>query len=358
MNSRSKTTSRYRLSPSIYHRTLMDGLNPSLAFRRGPVGPWQRALRRQLLDRLGGLPERRVPLRVHRLWKRDHALGAVEKIVFTAEPGADVPAYVCIPREARLPLPFMICLQGHTTGMHVSIGVNREDESRPVPVEGDRDFALGCLRHGMGALCIEQRSLGERRELIQEQVSSHGCHDAVMQALMLGRTLLGERVFDVDRGLDYLAARGDADMRRVGVMGNSGGGVVTVYAAALLPRVAFAMPSCGFCTFRDSFMSIYHCGDNYVPGLMTVADMADILGLFAPKPLVVVAGAQDPIFPIRGVRKAFHDLQRIYRSAGAADRCRLVVGSEGHRFYEADGWKELTNLLVNRKGRANKGKRR
>jgi|GEM_PF-4314851 len=50
------------------------------------------------------------------------------------------------------------------------------------------------LRRGIAALCLEQRSFGERREPCQKSVSSHGCHDATMQALMLGKTLLGERV--------------------------------------------------------------------------------------------------------------------------------------------------------------------
>jgi dienelactone hydrolase len=333
-------------SPSVYHRHVMDSLKPELAFRRGPVGLWQRRFRKRLLEAMGGLPAgRREPLRVRSVWKRDHPFGRIEKILFTAEPRADVPAYVCLPRDAQPPYTFMICLQGHSTGMHISIGADREDEITPLPVEGDRDFAVGCLRRGVAALCIEQRSLGERRELVQKQVSSHGCHDAAMQALMLGRTLLGERVFDVDRGIDYLESRGDANLKRIGVMGNSGGGVTTLYAAALLPRVAFAMPSCGFCTLRDSFMSIYHCSDNYVPGLAKLGDMADVLGLFAPKPVVVVAGREDNIFPINGVRKAFQDLQKIYRSSGAPGRCRLVVGKEGHRFYAQEAWQALAELV-------------
>ena len=74
------------------------------------------------------------------------------------------------------------------------------------------------------------------------------------------------------------------------------------------------MPSCYFCTFRDSIMSIPHCADNYVPGLLKVAEMSDVAGLCAPKPLVVVAGEQDDLFPIQGVRKAFEDLREIYLS--------------------------------------------
>jgi dienelactone hydrolase len=195
------------------------------------------------------------------------------------------------------------------------------------------------------ALCIEQRSFGERREQVQQQVSSHGCHDAAMQALLLGKTLIGARVYDVERGIDYLAGRGDADMGRIGVMGNSGGGTITIYAAALLSRLAFAMPSCSFCTFYGSIGSIYHCADNYVPGILKVADMADVLGLLAPRPVVVVAGKEDTIFPIDGVRAAFAQLQRIYAAAGAGDACYLVVGQGGHRFYAADAWPVMLDII-------------
>ena len=67
----------------------------------------------------------------------------------------------------------------------------------PFAVEGDRDFALGCMARGYASLCIEQRSFGERREQAQAQVSTHGCHDAAMQALLVGKTLAGERAAGV-----------------------------------------------------------------------------------------------------------------------------------------------------------------
>jgi len=333
------------LSPSDYHRHVMAGLQPAWRYDGGDVVAWQRRLRRKLRDLLGYAAQPKTPLNVRQVWRRAHPLGVIEKIVFTSEPFADVPAYVCLPKNGQPPYSFMICLQGHSTGMHVSIGVQREDETQPFDSPGDRDFALGCLARGIAALCIEQRSFGERREQVQKKISTHGCHDAAMQALLLGKTLIGERVYDVDRGIDYLAARGDADMRRIGVMGNSGGGTTTIYAAALLSRLAFAMPSCAFCTFRDSIGSIYHCADNYVPGILKVADMGDVLGLFAPRPVVVVAGKDDDIFPISGVRTAFEQLRRIYAAAGAEDACRLVVGAGGHRFYAADAWPGMLDFM-------------
>ncbi len=334
----------FHFSPTLNHRYLMDRITPSLAYDGGDVATWQRRLRRKVRDLLGlsamnKMP--RVPLNVRSLWKREHPLGTIEKLVFAAEPYSDVPAFMCIPRKGPKPHPTMICLQGHSTGMHNSIAVDREDNSKPIKVAGDRNFGIGCMARGVAALCIEQRSFGERKEQVQKQASSHGCHDATMHALMLGRTLMGERVYDVGRAIDYLKTRDDVDFSRLGVMGNSGGGTISLFSAALLPPLKFAMPSCYFCTFRDSIMSIYHCMDNYVPGLYQYAEMSDVMGLFAPKPVVIVAGKEDPIFPIAAVRKAFRALKRIYRAAGAERHCHLVVGEEGHRFYADQAWPKM-----------------
>jgi dienelactone hydrolase len=334
------------LSPTENHSYLMSQTPPSLGYDGGDVQEWQARLRPKVRKLVGDMPEERCPLRPRQLWQRQHPLGTIEKIAFTSEPYADVVAYVCLPRDVEPPYTFMICVQGHSTGMHNSIAVKQEDETQPHEVEGDRDFGIGCMRRGVAALCIEQRSFGERREQKQERVAAQGCHDATMHALMLGRTLIGERVYDVDRGIDYLAWRGDVDMDRVGVMGNSGGGTISLFAAALLPRLAFAMPSCYFCTFRDSIMSIYHCMCNYIPGLLKVAEMADVMGLFAPRPVVVVAGEEDDIFPIDATRRAFQDLQWIYAAAGAAGRCHLVVGKGGHRFYADDAWPVMLHEMA------------
>ena len=333
------------LSPTENHEHLMSKVAPALAYDGGDVTAWQGRLRERLGQLLGDTPEERCDLDVKSIWKRDHPLGTIEKIVFTSEPYADVTAYVCLPKDAAPPYTFMICVQGHSSGMHNSIGVEREDETKPLEVEGDRDFAIGCMRRGLAALCIEQRSFGERRELKREDPYPGLCHDAAVHALMLGRTLIGERVWDVDRGIDYLASRGDTDIDLIGIMGNSGGGTTSVFSAAMLPRLAFAMPSCYFCTFRGGIMSIYHCADNYVPGLLSWAECADVMGLFAPKPAVIVAGKDDNIFPIAEVRKAYRGLKRIYRAAGAADRCHLVVGPEGHRFYADLAWPKTLREL-------------
>ncbi len=337
--------SEHNFSPSLLHKHLLDNMEQTLSYKGGDLRQWQEKLRAKLRELVGDMPSEKCPLKVRSLWKRKCEFGTVEKIVFTSEPFADVPAYLCLPENALTPYTTFICLQGHSTGMHNSIGVDFESNTQTIEVEGDRDFGLICMKNGIAALCIEQRSFGERRENIQKVISTHMCHDAVCHALELGRTLVGERIWDVERGLDYLAERGDIDMDRIGLMGNSGGGTITMYASALLDRIAFAMPSCSFCTYRDSIMNIRHCADNYIPGLLKYAEAADIMGLHAPKPLVVVAGREDDIFPIDAVEKAFADLKEIYRAAGAEDKCKLAIGEGGHRFYAADAWPLMLELI-------------
>lgn len=335
---------KFAFSPTQNHRLLLRNSPLSLAYDGGDVGAWQRRLRKKFRQILGTPPAGKVPLAPRSLWTREHSLGTIEKIVFTAEAGSDVPAYVCLPRESRAPHRFVICLQGHTSGMHNSIAVS-PDESHPHAVVGDQDFALGCMARGLAALCIEQRAIGEREERVQKSLAPKRCQDAAIQALMLGRTLVGERVFDLGRAVDYLEERGDVNMADLGVLGHSGGGTVALYGAALMPRLKWAMCSGYFCTYRDSVMAMNHCVCNYLPGLLQVAEMADIAGLIAPRPLVVVTGREDPMLPYAATKTAFRRLQTIYAAGGAADRCRLVTGPDGHRFYADAAWRAMRAFL-------------
>lgn len=331
-------------SPSTSHRIIQSENPPSQEYRGGDVAAWQRRLRPRIRRLLGKRPEGRCPLHVRTIWRREHPLGLIEKIVFTSEPGSDVPAYVCLPKDVRPPYRFFVCLQGHTTGMHLSIGVSA-DESEAVGTVVDGDYAIGCMARGIAALCIEQRAIGEREERVQENVAPKRCQDASMQALMLGRTLVGERVFDLERAVDYLEERGDVDMRRLGVLGHSGGGTVALYGAALNPRIKTVICSGYFCTFGGSVMAMKSCICNYIPGLLQVAEMPDIAGLIAPRPLVLVNGRRDEMIPIAASQKAFRHLKRIYAACGAGDRCKLVIGPEGHRFYSAPGWRAMEKYL-------------
>jgi dienelactone hydrolase len=157
--------------------------------------------------------------------------------------------------------------------------------------------------------------------------------------------MIGERVWDVMRAIDLLGEQPEVEADRIACMGNSGGGTVTFYAACLDPRVKLAVVSCAFCAFSDCLMRIQHCGDNYIPGMLRVAEMGELAGLIAPRGIIVVAGEQDEIFPIAGVRAAFETASSIFEAAGCPEHVRLVVGEGGHRFYAEPTWPVIHELM-------------
>jgi hypothetical protein len=88
-----------------------------------------------------------------------------------------------------------------------------------------------------------------------------------------------------------------------------------------------------------------HCACNFVPNIAQYFDMGDLSGLIAPRSFVVVHGKLDRIFPEKGVYETFEITKKLYEAAGAADRCRLVSGEGGHRFYADASWPVAQELL-------------
>lgn len=180
----------------------------------------------------------------------------------------------------------------------------------------------------MGELTLAQDINDER----------NGCWQLASRSVQLGRPLLGQRVSDAMQLLDWALARKDIDRRKVVMTGNSGGGTMTLFTSAVDKRITASAPSCYFSTFAGSIMAMWHCPCNFVPGLQPVAEMSDIAGLFAPKPMLIIAGTKDTIFPIDAVREGFSNLKKIYAAAGAADNVELYEGPGGHRYYKARVW--------------------
>ena len=334
-----------KLSPSYFHLRMMERARKSLAFSPDvDFKTWQRKLRRKLKQLLGPIYKDEGKVEYKVLEEEDKPEYSLRKISFYNTPDVLVLAYLLVPKEKKAKYPAMVCLQGHSPGAHISIGraYNKEDEEN---IAQDRDFAIQAVKNGYVALAIEQRAFGERREKLQKMLAPHTCHDAVMHALMLGHTFTAERIADVMRGIDLLYQLPIVDRRKIGCMGESGGGTVTFYASCIEPRITLSVVICAFCTYEDSIMTIYHCADNYIPGALQYFGEEDLAGLIAPRPFVIVAGEQDPIFPIHGVRKAYEKAKLIYEKAGYPERVQLVVGPGGHRNYADLAWPVINKLM-------------
>ncbi|HEY0074824.1 MAG TPA: alpha/beta hydrolase family protein [Abditibacteriaceae bacterium] len=271
---------------------------------------------------------------------RDFETYTREKICITTEPGIEIPFYLLLPKNARGPLPLVLCPHGHgRRGKETYAGDYEDENEKQQGEDGERNLAIQAVQQGYAAIAPDVRGFWEmaRRE-DQESGANNSCAELQKQALMFGRTLIGERVHDMGRLLDYAATRREIDISKVVITGNSGGGTVSLFTAALDERISIAAPSCYFCTFFDSIISIHHCPCNIVPGVMNLGEMWDVAGLIAPRPMLAIAGRDDSIFPIQATQRAFGHLQNIYAAQGTPNNCELFVGEGGHRYYKARVW--------------------
>ena len=163
------------------------------------------------------------------------------------------------------------------------------------------------------------------------------CQPTAGAALLLGETMIGWRVYDVMRTIDWIETRKDLDAARIGVTGISGGGTITVFSSALDLRIKAAFASGYLCTFRDSIFSISHCIDNYVPGILNWAEMYDVAGLIAPRPFFAESGARDNIFPLPAFRESFSKVQSVYQSLRAPTNIGHEVFDNEHAWHGVQG---------------------
>ena len=120
-------------------------------------------------------------------------------------------------------------------------------------------------------------------------------------------------------------------------MGISGGGTCTLFTAALDTRIRAAFVSGYLNIFRDCILSISHCMDNYVPGILNWAEMYDVAGLIAPRVLFAESGDRDRIFPATSAVESFAKVKRVYEALDSAANADHEVFSGEHSFHGGRG---------------------
>jgi dienelactone hydrolase len=330
--------------PVAYARERYNAAPRRLRFQartRAEADTWQTALREKLTELLGGFPATRSALRPATLETRTFPTYRREKIVFDSRPGVSVLVYLLLPVRAQAPSATVICSPGHGRGVDDIVGIDDRGRDRTDKAAAgyEHDFAIQVAEAGMAAVAIEPMAFGCRRDPLnaRQGLARKGCEPAAGAALLLGETMIGWRVWDVMRTIDYIATRPELDARRIACMGISGGGTATLFSAALDPRIRAAMVSGYLNTFADSIGSLSHCIDNYVPGILNWAEMHDVAGLIAPRPLFVESGERDNIFPVAASAESFKRVREIYTMFQAADRVEHEVFPGEHSFWGRRG---------------------
>jgi dienelactone hydrolase len=230
-----------------------------------------------------------------------------------------MPVYLLIPKSAPKPNKTVLAFHGHGYGVKDIIGLGEDGHEREDPDGYQKDFAVELCKHGMTVAAPEISCFGERTtdfsylNKLLGQMEPTTCMHAAALANHIGFTILGFRIYEMKRLIDYLCSLPECEKSQIGAMGISGGGMLTFFLTALERRIKACVVSGYFCTFKDSILAMHHCQCNFVPRLGDFGEIYDLAGLIAPRPMLVEAGSYDPIFPMTAVKKSVHKAKSIYR---------------------------------------------
>ncbi len=279
---------------------------------------WREAFRAKVLASLGRMPER-VPLKVHWHARREFPKLVRHTIYVRTTARYWSPAYYFVPKDLKGKTPAIVCLHGHS-GIYPYIREGTDKQLAKCRAH-ELDYAVYLAEHGYITIAPVVRGWDETAaDQDRGAGNRRSCQRVSMNALMMGMTAIGLRCWDASRLVDFLLTQPEVDPDRIGAAGLSGGGTLTTYLPILDQRIKLAMIAGAFSTYRASIYSIYHCVCNYLPDIMLWGEMSDVVALHAPRPVLLINGTKDRIFPVGPAREGFAKLQKVYALLGVADR--------------------------------------
>jgi cephalosporin-C deacetylase-like acetyl esterase len=294
-------------------------------------------VRRTFWQLVGPEPQR-TPLNLKVVGEFQRRSYRVEKLVYESQPGLFVSANLYIPTSGRPPYPGVLFQLGHSINGNAAAPYQK--------------CCQGLAQLGFVVLAFEPMGQGERtnyprsdRPLTRLRSADDEHTVPGQQMLLVGMTATQMQVWDAIRSLDVLASHPLVDPKRLASTGNSGGGTITMFLAAVDDRLAVAAPSCPnsenfVCDDFNPPGSTDDAEQNFVGSGPLGFDRWDTLYPFAPKPLLILISAKDffgtysPSYVSSG-RQEFSRLQSVYRTLGKKDHLAWWESPLPHGFNHA-----------------------
>ncbi|MEO6828759.1 MAG: alpha/beta fold hydrolase [Acidobacteriaceae bacterium] len=247
----------------------------------------------------------------------------IEKVQFLSEPGIYIPTWVYIPKDKTGVLPTILYVsdQGfQRDGLEFGGG-----EEGAGSTHGVLDTLV---RAGNLVVAVDVRGIGETRP---PHPAFNSCSEfgqlfdletaMAYMAWFMDESLLGMRVQDVVRSVDYVMSRKEADTTHLHVIGKGMGGMLCLYAAALDPRIRSLISVQSLLSYRsltetDRYL---YGADVFVPNVLLHFDLPQVAAAVADRPLTLI----EPMDAMKkgvtaGVaEEVYKPARAVYEAAGA-----------------------------------------
>jgi dienelactone hydrolase len=305
---------------------------------RKDFGIWKRQALPKVLATLGDYPAP-VPPKAELLAEWEHRGLKRQRWIIDVQEGLAATLLVNLPldlkkREKR---PAILCCHGHGAfGKEPVMGNDSSPELRQDITQHGYNYGEIMAQKGYITYAIDWIGFGERNENRKPNHSGlgHGrdwCNLYYLHATMLGMTSISINVAHGKAATDVVCAMPQVDPDRLGVMGLSGGGTMTLWMALCDARFKAAEIIC----YSDlwaafGYRDVNYCGMQVAPGLFKLVDLPDLQGLLAPRPLLVSMGANDTCFKVDTAMRCYRQVEGIYAAAGADQRLELDLHPGEH----------------------------
>jgi dienelactone hydrolase len=307
---------------------------------------WQDAFGAKLRELLG-------PHRPPKTWKTavrevkefdDHRR---EDLVLTAAGHPPLPVYLLLPRGKKdrpKRVPGVVAIHGHGAFGHNPIAGRDDLPGVGKAIAGSKyDYGLQLVRRGYAVAAPCLTPFGER--LGGKSGSTDPCADTFIRMQILGKLLIAENLRDCLWALDLLAGHAEVDPDRLGCVGLSYGGRMTMLTAAVEPRIRVAVVSGALNVMQERVSQPYSCGAQIIPGLLKFGDVPEIGSLIAPRHCLWETGSRDGLIKPAEADDAMARMGRVYRTLEAADRLQRDRFEGGHAWHGAVAYSLLDKVL-------------
>jgi cephalosporin-C deacetylase-like acetyl esterase len=290
------------------------------------------AMIRSTLWKLLGGPLERTPLNPKVTGRHDRGYCSIESVIFESIPQVYVTANLYVPLSGKPPFPAILAPVGHSENGKA--------------YSNYQHFYQNLVRHGYIVLAYDPWGQGERLQYRDPQTGGSrfgptGEHSqAGRPMILLGDSLALYFAWDGIRALDYLVDRPEVDPNRLGCVGQSGAGTMTMYLAALEPRLRTAVVLEGNSEnvagpSYDPPGAVDDAEQNIVGGLPLGLDRGDLLWAFSPKPLLICYTTHDvgetysPVYE-EATKEIYRELRRVYDLFGRKGNVALLTSHLPH----------------------------
>lgn len=285
-------------------------------------------LRARFLETIGGLPEEKTPLHAMCTGEIGRDTYVIRKIVYQSLPGFYVTAnlYVPLPIQGNVPVVIKVCGHAETAKAY---GVYQK-------------VCIDLVRNGIAVLAVDPISQGERMQNYDPSVGRslvrwHAEHTYLgVPCHLMGSSVIRYFIWDIVRAIDYLETLPEIDAAKIGITGNSGGGIQTAFMMMVEPRIHAAVP-CTYITSRESYMPAGQPQDGeqiMYAAIRDGLDYDDYVTLFAPRPAMIGAVKSD-FFCVEGTLSAYERAKHVYSLYGCEDSLSLGLVDGTHAYNDA-----------------------